>query len=141
MLAGVCLESLAQRQHLAAPDVHTSEMVSAGTAAQRLIMHRNTLQELHIPQVPPSPLYVDSLSSVFVANDEASVKKSVWMIRRAIVVQEAVALKEIAVIKIDEENNLADLMTKYVKYDKWRRMMTILLNAPTPAPALTIVKP
>lgn len=49
------------------------------------------------------------------------------MIRRAVVVQEAVLLRELVVLKISDSNNLADLMTKYVKFAKWRRIINILL--------------
>ena len=128
MLADACFEAIAQRQHLAAPDIHTGEMVASGTVTQRLLTHRGMLHELHIRQLVPNPLYLDSLSTVFAANDEASVKKSVWMIRRAVVIQEAVLLKEIVAVKVTDDCNLADLFTKYVKYEKWRRMMDILLN-------------
>jgi hypothetical protein len=138
MLALACLHGLAQRQHLSAPDIHTGEMVAAGTATQQLLTFRGLLQEFHIPQLAPSPLYIDSLSSVFAANDEASVKKSVWMIRRAVVVQEAVVLKEISAIKISDAENLADVMTKYIKFSKWRRIIDILLNISSPAPPLCL---
>ena len=140
MLAGVCFDPGAQRQHLSAPDVHTTEVVAAGTASQRLLSFRGLLQECRIPQVLPTPLFVDSQSTVFVANDEASVKKSVWMIRRAVVLQEAVMLSEIDVVKIGDAFNLADLFTKYVAYQKWRSLMDIILNvfqraAPLPFPS------
>ena len=105
---------------------------------QRLLSCRGLLQECHIPQVSPSPLYVDSLSSVFVANDETSVKKSVWMIRRAVVVQEAVLLRDVSVIKVSDEDNLADIFTKYVKHVKWRRFIDIILNVQMRAPSLRV---
>ena len=139
MLAQACLEPIAQRQHLAAPDIHTGEMVAAGTVCQRLLYFRNLLHELHIHQLLPTPLYLDSLSSVFAANDEAAVKKSVWMIRRAVVVQEAVLLKEIEVQHISDEDNLADLMTKYTKFTKWRKMMDVLLNVHSTAAPLSLL--
>ena len=41
-------------------------------------------------------------------------------------------------IKISDANNLADLMTKYIKFDKWRRIMNFLLNVDSPAKPLTI---
>ena len=115
-------------------------MVAAGTATQRLLTFRGLMQEMHIAQVRSSPLHIDSLSSVFAANDEASVRKSIWMIRRAVVVQEAVLLKEIDAIKIADENNLADIMTKYTKYSKWRRTINILLNVGVSAPPLSLAR-
>ena len=139
MLAGACLLPLAQRQHLAAPDVHTSELVGAGTVTQFLIVFREQLHEMRVPQELPSPLFLDSQSTFFAATNEGSVKKSVWSLRRAVVIQEAVALKIIKARKIGDTHNLADIFTKYIKYEKWRRMMDVLLNIHTHAPPLVIV--
>ena len=138
MLAFACVDAVAQRQHLASPDAHTSETVAAGTLTQRLMLYREQLHEIHIPQVHPNALYIDAQSVVFTANDDASVKRSVWTIRRALVVQETIAHKHLIAIKISDANNLADLMTKYIKFDKWRRIMNFLLNVDSPAKPLTI---
>ena len=40
----------------------------------------------------------------------------------------AVALKHIAALKISESNNLADIMTKYLKFVRWRRLMDTIMN-------------
>lgn len=138
MLAYGCLDGLAQRQHLASPDAHTSETVAAGTLTQKLMLYREQLHEIHIHQVHPSALFIDAQSVVFTANDDASVKRSVWTIRRALVVQEAVAHKHLIAIKISDTNNLADLMTKYIKFEKWRRIIDYLLNVSSPAKPLAI---
>ena len=65
---------------------------------------------------------------MFAINSEGSVKKSLWSMRRAIVVQEAVAIRAIAARKVDTLRNLADVFTKYIKFDRWRRFMDELLN-------------
>ena len=48
------------------------------------------LQELHILCGARVPLYLDSASSVFVAKSDTAVKKSVWLIRRASVLEDGV---------------------------------------------------
>jgi len=74
------------------------------------------------------PFYLDSASTVFVAKDDAGVKKSVWLIRRAAVLQESVEHREIEPIHISEQYMVADAFTKYLPYDVWRRHMNYLLN-------------
>jgi hypothetical protein len=65
---------------------------------------------------------------VFVANNDSAVKKSVWLVRRAAVVQEGVFFSEIVPIHIPEYNMVADPFTKYLPYAVWRRHMWYLLN-------------
>ena len=102
------------------------------------MLYREQLHEIHILQVHPNALYIDAQSVVFTANDDASVKRSVWTIRRALVVQETIAHKHLVAVKISDVNNLADLMTKYIKFDKWRRVMDYLLNVSSPAKPLAV---
>ena len=43
-----------------------------------------------MPVLRATPVFVDSQSMLFVANDQAAVKRSVWIIRRAVVLREFV---------------------------------------------------
>ena len=95
------------------------------------------LRELFVPYEDPIPCYVDSESTLLVGNNERSVKRSVWTIRRAVVLQEAVANRAITLIKIDESRNLADLFTKYLKFRRWRVHIDALLNAEVVGPHST----
>jgi hypothetical protein len=134
MLGGAALDTLSQRQHLAAPESHTIEIVAAGTALHRIIPIRGILQELHIIQEMPMPLYIDSASTVFVAMDRASVKRSIWLRRRAVIVQEGVELGEILPTKISERDNCSDVETKYLIFKIWARHMHYTHNLPGDAP-------
>ena len=128
MLAGATIETLMQRQHLTAPESHTIELVAAGTALHRIIPVRGLLQELHILQDRPTPLYMDSQSALYVALDRAAVKKSVWLRRRASMLQEGVEQLEIDPRKVAGEDNLADNETKYKTYGEWRRLVNASNN-------------
>ena len=44
------------------------------------------------------------------------------------VLEEAVAIRAIAARKVDTLRNLADVFTKYIKFDRWRCFMDELLN-------------
>ena len=67
--AGATVDCCMQRQHLTAPDVHTVELVAATSGLHRIIVLRGKLQELHVPQEFATPHWVDSLSTVAVANN------------------------------------------------------------------------
>jgi hypothetical protein len=60
----------------------------------------------------PVPIFCDSQSTVFVANDAAAIKKSIWVSRRAAVLRDAVDLNEVKFLKIDRGDNIADYLTR-----------------------------
>ena len=121
MLAGAPITCLSQRQHITAPDSHTSEITAAGAAVYSAVMLRAGCQEMHILQEFPTPIYCDSASTLFVANDSGSIKKSAWSRRRAIVLRKSVMMGEIAFIKIGERDNVADGLTKPIVHDVFAR--------------------
>ena len=90
MLAGGCICPVSQRQHLKAPCAHTVEVVGAGTNFSIMIPIIGVLQELHINLGKPTPLYLDSLTTLYVATSDTAIKKSVWLIRRAAVLEDGV---------------------------------------------------
>jgi hypothetical protein len=114
MLGGGPIEIVSARQHLKSPDSTTSEIVAAGTICHRIYTVRGLLHEMRIRQDQPTPLYCDSQSTVFVANDASSIKRSVWISRRAQVLREAVDERVVAFMKIPEADNVADGFTKVI---------------------------
>jgi len=141
MLACGVIQAVSQRQHLKAACAHTAEVVAASTFLNLLAPTNGTLQELSIRCGRPTPFYVDSISTVFVASDDKAIKKSVWLIRRAAVLRDGVTYNDIAPLHIREYNNIADPFTKYLVYAVWRRHMHYLLNLPGPLPARVIGRP
>ena len=121
MLAGGALLTISSRQHLATSCMHSNELLAAGTIVHKIVPLRGLLSELRIPQEHPTPTYIDSASTVFVAQSRAAVKKSAWMRRRAEVLTQAYDLGEISPIKIEEYNNFADPQTKYLTFKVWTR--------------------
>ena len=77
LLGGGAIEALCQRQHLKNPDSHIAEVTAGGTCLNQAYTHRGALGELRLPQVEPAPVYDDSRSTIFIARDAGSVKKSV----------------------------------------------------------------
>ena len=71
----------------------------------------------------PTPIYCDSTSTIFVAHDAKAVKRSVWILRRAAVLREAVDNKEFVFVKIADADNAADAVTKAVAAAKLKHLM------------------
>ena len=134
MLAGGPIAAISSRPHLANPDSTTGEIVAAGTNVHHLYPINGMLQELHIRLGKPTPFYLDSGSTVFVAMKDSAVKKSVWLMRRAVVLQEGVALDEIMPFHIPERDMVADSFTKYIRHEPWARHMHYLMNWPGDPP-------
>ena len=142
MLNGGAIITVSSRQHLAAPDMHAKEVFAAGTIMHFLVPIRGLLTEWRIHQERPTPIYIDSASTVFVAQSRGAVKKSAWVRRRAEVLQEAYDLGECNPIKIEEYNNIADPQTKYLTYKVWARHLhyTHNLEGEPPPPVEKISK-
>ena len=134
MLAGGCICPVSQRQHLKAPCAHTVEVVGAGTNFSIMIPIIGVLQELYINLGRPTPLYLDSLTTLYVATSDTAIKKSVWLIRRAAVLEDGVEHGMIKPIHISEKDMVADPLSKYLQYAVWIRHMHYLLNKMGPAP-------
>jgi hypothetical protein len=130
MLAGGAIEALSSRQHIVSPDAHTSEVVAAGTCLHRLMAIRGLLQELRIHQLAPSPLYIDSAFTVFVAKDVGGTKRSVWVLRRTAVLTQSVG-KDVDAVKIGEADMVADGYTKAIKHAVWIRHLAYAHNLAT----------
>ena len=136
MLAGARADTLCQRQHLTAPDAHSAELKAAGSLLQNVLPLRGQLLELSIYQDPPTPVYIDSASTVFVIQDKRAVKRSVWTLRIARVLQEAQLLREIIALKISERDNFADPEIKSTTIKVWRRHLWYTNNLPGEMPDL-----
>ena len=128
MLGGGPICILSQRQQLASPDSHTSEVVSAGVNLSTVIPINGTLQELRIRCGAATPFYLDSKTTVFVATNDTAVKKSVWLVRRVVVIADGVKQGEIQPIHINDPDMCADPLTKYLTFPVWDRHMAYMLN-------------
>ena len=135
MLAGGCVLAISQNQHLSAPCSHTAETVAAGTNVNLLVPIAGLLQELSVLQGSLVPFYLDSDTTVKVAKSDTAIKKSVWLIRRAAVLEDCVVHGIIEVHHIPERDMAADPFTKYLPYNVWSRHMHYVLNLAGPLPS------
>ena len=70
------------------------------------------MSELRIPILRATPVFVDSQSMLFIANDQAAVKRSVWILRLAAVLREFVDQQVVEFFKVGDPDNVANMLTK-----------------------------
>ena len=114
MFAGACFLGLSFRQHSTAVSAHESECFTASTAAAQAIPFRGIFVELGIFQEVPTPIVVDSRSTLLVARDRAAMKKSLYIMRRVLFMQECVADGDAEFYSCKGKMNLADSFTKAI---------------------------
>ena len=127
LAAGPC-QVICQRQHLSSPGSHAAEVVAAGNNLHAVVPQNGLLQEARVRQGKRTPYYLDSSTSVLVAKTDTAVKKTVWLQRRAVVLQEGVMFDEIEPLHIPEYNMVADPFTKYLTFAVWDRHMWYVQN-------------
>ena len=114
MFAGACILGLSFRQHSIAMGAHETECFTASTAAAQTIPFRGILTELGIFQQVPTPIVVDSRSTLLVARDRAAMKKCLYIMRRVLFMQECVADGDVEFYSCKGKMNLADGFTKAI---------------------------
>jgi hypothetical protein len=134
MFAGGWLLHPSLRQHLHSPSSHGAEVVSAGTNHALSIPIAGILQETHLRCGRPLPMLLDSQSTIFVASDDAAVKKSAWLLRRSLVLRDGVKEGDFEPLFVPDKDNPADPATKYKELAVWRRHYHIILNLPGDPP-------
>ena len=112
MFAGATILGLSFRQHSTALVIHDSESFTASTAVAQAIPFRGILTELGIFQEVPTPVVVDSRSTLLVARSKASMKKSIYIMRRVLFMQECIEDGEVECYSCKGKVNLADSFTK-----------------------------
>ena len=137
MLNGGAIDTISSRQHLASSDMHKAEITAAATVMHRVVPARGVLQEARVPQVQPTPVWIDSASTIFVATNRSAPKKSTWVRRKTEELVECYEQGESDPQKIDECDNFSDPQTKYLVGKVWMRHLHYTHNLkgePPPAP-------
>ena len=114
MFAGANIAGSSFRQHSQAVEAHGSELFTASTAAAFCVPTRGILTELGIAQLYPTPLFIDSASTVLCAESRLALKRSMHLMRRAKYLQESVEEEVTKPISIGGTLNFADPFTKAI---------------------------
>ena len=108
--------------------LHDSETIACSELVARTKACRGLLQAFSIHQVDPTPLYSDSDSTAKVSRNEASPRRSLYLMLRATFITDSFKDKETVVMHVDGKLNPADAGTKYLSYDTWYRYLRYILN-------------
>ena len=128
MLAGATIETVVSRQRATAKTVHDSETIACSELVAKTKAIRGVLQAFSIPQVDATPIYSDSDSTAKVSRNEASPRRSLYLMLRAKFITDSFKEKETKVMHVDGNLNPADAGTKYLSYDTWYRYLRYVLN-------------
>ena len=89
---------------------------------------RGFIQESYLPQGEPTAFLLDSQTTIDVSNNDAASGRSLWLRRRIEVNHQAVRDGTITVVKVPEALNCADMHTKYLVHERWKRHRDVTLN-------------
>ena len=89
---------------------------------------RELAYELDIPQEKPLCLHTDNAAAVFIGDDATAAKKSKSDARHAILLQEAVEASLVRMKHWPGNNNVADMLTKWLPRNTFQRYRSVLLN-------------
>ena len=127
MLANACIVHSSKRQACIAMSSTEAEIIAASACALELVHSRQLLRELGLEQ-GVTPLYVDNSGAVELSRDRKSCHRSRHVDRRYFKVRELSALGELYVHHIDTADNPADLLTKPLDVEAFRKHRNTLLR-------------
>ena len=116
--AGADVLAMSRHQHSVALTILDSEGMSATSNGATAVPLRMVLRALRVPIDVATPIYVDNESAVAVALDDASMKRSLYLIRRIWFLQELVDNGEVMPVSCEGQYNLADQLTKLHGFTK-----------------------
>ena len=130
-IAGGCFDATSRRQHSIAVDTAAAELFAASTAAAQLINITGILRFITfgILGVHPVPMHCDNEICITVARDASSMKKVSYVARRVRLLQELVERKVINMVKVSGLANPADMLTKHLSKDIFRKYAANLYGA------------
>jgi len=119
-LNGAAVSWKSSKQSVVADSTTESEYYAASEAAKEAIWMRQFLQGLSV--VPssndPITIYCDNRGAIFQAKEPKSSSKSRHVHRKAHLIRDYVEQEEIVLDKIASDDNIADPLTKPLRYDK-----------------------
>ena len=129
-LAGVAFAYSSKRQACIAMSSTEAEIIAASTCALEVVHFRHLLTEMGLHQEGPTMVYIDNSGCVELARDRKSCHRSRHVDRRYFKIRELVASGELAVQWVATDLNEADLLTKSLKVEVFKRHRKTAMNLP-----------
>ena len=127
-LSGVGFAYASKRQACIAMSSTEAEIIAASACAVEVVHYRKLLEEMGLPQLEPTPLYVDNSGAVELSRDRKSCHRSRHVDRRYFKVRELAAEGHLWVEHVDTVENPADILTKTLKIEAYTRHRKRVMN-------------
>ena len=98
-----------------------AEYIALSEVTRIVVWLRGILKEIGFEQEEPTVIYEDNNSCIFMAENEENSERSKHIDVKYHYIREQILKKQVKLIRIETENNLADMFTKAIKRDKFIR--------------------
>jgi len=126
----VAILHVSKRQPCIATSSTEAEIIAASTCAQSLVFALRISRELGFMSDVPARLLVDNSGAVELSRDRKSCHRSRHVDRRYFKVRELVAEGWIHVEHVPTADNSADVLTKVLGVDSFRKHVGTVMNLP-----------
>ena len=106
-----------------------AEYVALSQAVSEIKVVKNLLKDFSINLEKPIKIHEDNSGAIAIAKFDNMTKNSKYIEVHYHFVNECYEKKEIEIVKVDSENNIADILTKAlgrIKFDKFRTLLKIV---------------
>jgi hypothetical protein len=118
----------ARKQRTVALSSCDAELIAASECSKAIMFVKNFLKEIDMPEVAPTPLYIDNESAKLIIENASSAKRTKHIDIKYFHIRELVEKGEIKLCSINTEDNTADMFTKGLAKIKFNRFRNRVLN-------------
>ena len=101
-----------KKQTITADSSTVAEFIAANSATKEIMWARSMLAELGYPQVNPTILCEDSMSTIAMINNDCNSQKSKYTAIKYNLAREQVQLKHIQITHLPTKDLITDMLTK-----------------------------
>ena len=138
-LAGGNIWAMSKRQDCTAGSSTHAEMIAASAVANETLWMRGLLDEVNVPQLEPTRIFMDNSGVLALSRDFASSSKTRHIERKHFAVRDSQSKGFINTIKVASADNWADLFTKVHTRQPFEKFIRSIMNIARVG--LTISKP
>jgi hypothetical protein len=141
MLAGAAIAHNSKKQPCISMSSTESEIIAASQGALEAVYFRRLLNEMQVPQLNPTKIFVDNQGAITLSKHQKSCHRSRHVLRRYFKVRELQAMGEVEVVYCPTDSNWSDFLTKVVAPKKWAQCKAATTgHAPAEPPEVSVHK-
>ena len=127
-LAGASVCAMSRRQECITGSSTHAEIVATSSNSNDVLWARGFLEEIGLPQLGPTPFYVDAKNVLTLVHNLMSSKLTRHINRRELIVREREIAGELEVTKVATEDNISDMLTKGLDRVPFVKLRRLLMN-------------